>query len=114
MSERMPDTKARRARDQLVTRTGTDNGTLNNNRRLHNHIMLVDDDLKETAQALGDIEGFLVRALRALDNQEITRNELEDLATDQSVMRDMEYLGDTLSALKRRLFIIASSLRTAT
>lgn len=111
MSNALPKHKCRRARDQLVTRDGTDNQTLTDNRRVQNHVMLVDDDLKETAQALGDIEGFLVRALKALENHDISRGELEELATDKSVIRDMEYLGDTLSALKRRLFIIAGSIR---
>lgn len=111
MKSPAPPKPGRRARDQLVLRDGTDNQALNNDRKIQNHIMLVDDDLKETAQALGDIEGFLVKALNALERQDITRNELEELATDKGVMRDMEYLGDTLSSLKRRLFHIAHALR---
>lgn len=110
MQKKLNSKMGRRARDRLVLRDGTENDLLANHKRLRNQVLLVDDDLKETAQALGDIEGFLVKALSALDRTDISRNELEALASDDSVMRDMEYLGDTLASLKRRLFVIANNL----
>ena len=101
---------ARRARDKLINRQGTRNTTLDVHRQLQNHVLLIDDDLRETAQALGGIEDFLVKALQVLDQENLESTEVQALATDTTVQREMEYLGDTLSSLKRRLNIIATAL----
>jgi hypothetical protein len=101
---------ARRARDKLINRAGTHNSTLDGHRRLQNHVLLIDDDLRETAHALGGIEDFLVRALHVLDQENLESDQVQALATDTAVQREMEYLGDTLSSLKRRLHIIATTL----
>ncbi|MCD6499885.1 MAG: hypothetical protein J7M25_16450 [Deltaproteobacteria bacterium] len=81
------------------------------NGRLRNHVLLADDDLRETAQVLGDIESFLVKALQALEEPDLDPSKLETIAMDASVTRDTEYLEDSLSNLRRRLFSIAAGLR---
>jgi len=103
-------TRNRRKRDRLIDREGTLSQRLKTNRRLKNHALLVDDDLRETAHALNGIEGFLVKALNALDRENLLPEEVESLATDFTVHREMEYLEDTLGSLKRRLQVIASTL----
>jgi len=110
MRDETTKTRGRRARDKLILRDGTPSAALAGHRRLKNHVLLVDDDLRETAQALGGIESFLVRALQALDKKDIEVDEVSELASDRGVLREMEYLEDTLSSLKRRLQIIASAL----
>ncbi len=100
----------RRKRDRLIEREGTFSHHLNSNRRLKNHALLVDDDLRETANALNGIESFLVKALNALDREDLQACEVRDLAMDRSVHREIEYLEDTLGSLKRRLHVIASAL----
>ena len=102
--------KKRRARDRLTDEERTLSQRLTSNRRLKNHALLVDDDLRETAQALSGIEGFLIKALDALDREDLYAAEVEELATDRSVHREMEYLEDTLGSLKRRLQVIATTL----
>jgi len=108
-SSRVP--AKRRIRDRLISREGTDNETLMSNGRLRNHVLLADDDLRETAQVLGDIESFLVKALQALEEPDLDPSKLETIAMDASVTRDTEYLEDSLSNLRRRLFSIAAGLR---
>ena len=62
----------RRLRDQLVERNGTENPTLKERHSLTNQLLLVDDDLRECALALGSVEKFLAAALALLDDQNVT------------------------------------------
>lgn len=102
--------KRRRLRDRLVDRDGTDNIRLTAQHRLTNHLMLFDDELRETALALGGIESFLARALTTLERGDLSRFHLEDLATDLDVDARLAELDDTLTSLKARLRIMADQI----
>ena len=100
----------RRLRDRLVDRDVTANPRLHRY-DLQNLMLFVDDDLRETALALGGIETFLSRALALLENAELTPDELAELAHDAQVLDRLDYLGETLSSLRRRMGLIAHTLK---
>ena len=100
----------RRLRDRLIDREGTDNECLVSKQGLQNHLLLFDDDVRETALALGNIEGFLARALAVLEREDLTRHELEALARDMDVEAQVAALDETLASLKLRLGIMASEI----
>lgn len=102
--------RRRRLRDRLIDREGTKNERLVSKRGLQNHLLLFDDDLRETALALGNIEGFLARALAVLDREHLSRSELEALAHDVDVETQIVALDETLESLKIRLGIMASKI----
>jgi hypothetical protein len=110
-ARRLRPIPGRRARDRLADRDGTQNPTLTVRHELQNVLMLVDDDLRETAQAMESIETFLVDALHHLEREDISREHLLRLAGDEKVLSEMDRLGETLMNLKRRLMGIAGTLR---
>jgi len=99
----------RRLRDRLLDHD-TENARLNDQHLLTNHLLLFDDDVRETAAALGDIEAYLARALSLLERQDLTRQDLERLAADLEVESKIAALDDTLASLRHRLHIIADNL----
>jgi hypothetical protein len=99
----------RRLRDRLRDHD-TENERLADQHGLTNHLLLFDDDVRETAAALGDIEAYLVRALAVLERQDLTRRDLERLAADIEVESRIAALDDTLASLRHRLHAIAKSL----
>lgn len=102
--------KRRRLRDRLIDREGTRNEQLVSDSGLQNHLLLFDDDLRETAMALGNIEGFLARALAVFEREHLSRAELEALAHDVDVETQIAALDETLESLKLRLGIMASRI----
>ncbi|HJZ86627.1 MAG TPA: hypothetical protein VKN99_15725 [Polyangia bacterium] len=100
----------RRLRDRLVAREGTANPTLLRY-ELQNLLLFVDDDLRETALALGGIESFLTHALAVLEKEDVVPDELAALACDANVLDRLDYLGETLSNLRRRMGLIAQTLK---
>ncbi len=105
-----PEAPRRRLRDRLVEREGTANRTLSERYELQNQLLLIDDDLRETALALGGIERFLAEALRLLDGEDVTARQLAELA-DDDVLDRMDTLSETLVSLRRRLGTVASTLK---
>jgi hypothetical protein len=103
-------TPRRRLRDQLASRPGTLSGALAGRPDLQNHLLLVDDDLRETALALGGIERFLAHALSLIEKPDLTREELAVLAGDDGVLDQIDTLSENLANLRRRMVQIASSL----
>ena len=103
--------RRRRLRDRLIDRDGTDNELLAEQHTLQNHLLLFDDDLRETALALGSIEGYLARALATLERKSLTRTELESLAADLDVESQVAALDETLASLKHRLRVIAGEMK---
>lgn len=101
--------KKRRLRDRLLDHD-TDNERLMDQHALTNHLLLFDDDVRETAAALGDIEAYLARALAVLERQGLTRQDLERLAEDIEVESKIAALDDTLASLRHRLVVIADNL----
>ena len=102
--------RRRRFRDRIIDRDGTDNERLTDKHALQNHLLLFDDDLRETALALGGIEKYLARAMAVLDRQDLTRAELEALASDIEIESKVISLDETLHSLRQRLHVIASNL----
>ena len=100
----------RRLRDRLVDREGTQNPRLRRY-ELANLMLFVDDDLRETALAIGGIEGFLTAALALLEKEDLDAGELEALAGDGAVLERLDYLGETVASLRRRMGLIAGSLK---
>jgi hypothetical protein len=100
----------RRLRDRLVDREGTHNPRLRRY-ELSNLLLFVDDDLRETALAIGGIEGFLTAALNLLEKEDLESWELTALAGNDDVLDRLEYLGETLVSLRRRMGLIAQTLK---
>ncbi|MDY0004342.1 MAG: hypothetical protein RBU30_23780 [Polyangia bacterium] len=103
--------RRRRLRDRLEDREGTDNDRLCSKHALANHLLLFDDELRETAMALGGIESYLSRALKAMESRDLSSGVLESLAADPEVESRLAELDETLASLKRRLRIMATQLR---
>src|SRR5438046_194609 len=85
----------RRMRDRMVEREGTANPRLRRY-ELQYLLLFVDDDLRETALALGGIESFLAHALALLERADVAPGELAALADDGEVLDKLDSLGDTL------------------
>jgi hypothetical protein len=101
----------RRLRDRLVEREGTANPQLAERRELANQLLLVDDDMREAALAIGSIERFLADALALLDGDDVNARELLRLATDGDVLDRLDTLSETFQSLRRRLGTIAETMR---
>jgi hypothetical protein len=105
-----PAAPRRRLRDRLVEREGTRNPKLEGRYELSNLLLFVDDDLRETALALQGIETFLAYALKLLENEKVTAQELALLARDEEILERIDTLEETLSSLRRRMATIATTL----
>jgi hypothetical protein len=101
----------RRLRDRLVERDGTENPALKERYSLTNQLLLVDDDLRECAIALGSVEKFLAAALALLDDEKVTAADLARLASNGETLDQLDNLAETLTMLRRRLLSIASNIR---
>ncbi len=100
----------RRLRDRLLDRDGRSNPSLGNRYELQNLLLLVDDDLSETALSISGIETFLADALALLDSPKVRASELASLARDEDILSRLDTLTDTLQSLRRRLSTIASTI----
>lgn len=101
----------RRLRDRLVEREGTANPQLSDRHELSNQILLIDDDLRETALALGGIERFLTDALGLLESEEVSARQLASLATDGDILDRLDTLSETLQSLRRSLAAVAVAMK---
>jgi len=115
----------RRARDQVRVAERPVYGQLGD-RGLEDLILLIDDDLRETAQAIEDIERYLVRALRIVDGSlpsvasvserrpagsgRLSRESVTALADDPRVSSAVDRMTDLLAGLRRRLGDLAERL----
>ncbi|HZS40047.1 MAG TPA: hypothetical protein VFF06_24610 [Polyangia bacterium] len=98
-------------RDRLVERDGTANPQLAERHELSNQILLIDDDLRETALALGGIEHFLADALALLESEEVSARKLATLATDGDILDRLDTLSETLQSLRRSLAAVAVAMK---
>lgn len=101
----------RRLRDRLLEREGTSNPALAEKYALQNQLLLIDDDLRETALAMGSLEAFLSDALQLLENDQVKAADLARLAAGGDTLDRMDTLAETVTSLRRRLLSIASQLR---
>ncbi|MFV8751451.1 hypothetical protein ACNOYE_12980 [Nannocystaceae bacterium ST9] len=99
-----------RGRDRLMDRANQDytpNPALAQVRDVENLLLFIDDDLRETALAMERIEKYLLSTLGVLDGESLDRQELHSLATDSSVIDQVELLNETLESLRRRMARLA-------
>lgn len=112
--ERRRSGQRRRASDRLYDRATRDysrNTALERVRDVETMMLFVDDDLRETALALGRIETYLVRTLQTLERPDVRRQDVTDLAGDTTVLDHLDLLNETVESLRRRLTRLASRMR---
>lgn len=103
-----------RARDRLMdraTRTYPESEPIRRARGVENLMLFIDDDLRETALALGNVENYLVGILRLLEAPRLAREEVHAVAADTQVLDHVDMLVETLETLRRRLAKLSASLR---
>lgn len=103
-------TPRRRLRDRLPDRETT-NPALSNRFELRDLLLFLDDDVRESAKALGRVERYLGRTLALLDGDDVSADELDALAGEQAIFDDLHTLVDTLGSLRARMGKVASALR---
>ena len=101
--------QGRRLRDRLAEREGTRNPRLRRY-ELQDLVLFLDDDLRETALAIGGIESFLGEALALLEREDVARGQIAALAGDQAVADRLELLEKTMTSLRRRMARLAEAL----
>jgi hypothetical protein len=100
----------RRVRDRIGRRERIRNRCLVIKHELRNLLLFIDDDLRETATALGGIESFIVQAQELIEKEGVTPAELRGLAADLGVDGQLDYLGESLASLRRRMCQVADKL----
>ena len=106
-----------RARDRLMDRATRAYPESEPLRRLagargvENLMLFIDDDLRETALALGNVENYLVGVLGLLEAPRLDREEVHAVAADTQVLDHVDMLVETLETLRRRLAKLSASLR---
>jgi hypothetical protein len=100
----------RRLRDRLVERDGTDNPALTDRSALANHVLLVDDDLRQAALALSQVESFLGGAVDLLESENVRASDLARFAESSTAIDALDTLTETLVSLRRRLIALASQI----
>ena len=76
---------------------------------LKNPLLICDDDLRQTAKALGDIESYVLSALRVLEKRDLSRADLSDLLKED-LMGKIDTLTDSLGSLRKSLGLIAEKV----
>jgi hypothetical protein len=109
-SDRRISGRRARGRDRLMDRANSDyspNPALAQVRDVENLLLFIDDDLRETALAMERIEKYLLSTLGVLDAETLDRREIHSLATDSSVLDQVDLLNETLENLRRRMVRLA-------
>lgn len=78
---------------------------------IQNLMLFIDDDMRETALAMSRIENYLCDTLSLLEAPNVTREQVQELATDKSVLDHVDMLNETLESLRRRMARLAGRLR---
>ena len=103
-----------RATDRLLDRATRDyakNASLETVRDIETVMLFVDDDLRETALAIGRIEAYLVHTLQTLERSNLRRSDVTALADDLTVLDHLDLLNETIEGLRRRLARLAQRMR---
>jgi hypothetical protein len=100
----------RRLRDRLGSHE-TQNPRLAGRGEVGNLLLLIDDDLRETASAMSGIDRFLADALRVLEDEDVQPHALLRLCADDNVLGRLESLGEALITLRRRFGALAATIR---
>ncbi len=101
----------RRTRDRIASLDTTANPTLSGKHELKNLMLLVDDDLRQTALSLGAVEAFLAQAAALLEKADLSAAELRAHADDEDALDRLDALSENVDHLRRRMRLIAASLK---
>jgi len=112
--ERRRSGRRARARDRLMdraTRPYPQNAALIGVENVENLLLFVDDDLRETALAINEVEKFLLRTLGLLETPNLRREEVQSVASDTSVLDNLDLLNETVESLRRRLARLSARMK---
>ena len=101
----------RRARDRLLAGDSTPAPGLRERGELANLVLFLDDDLRESAMAVGGIEAFLLEAQRVLEKPDLAPEELRRLVDDPRVAERIALLEDARASLRRSMGLICDQLK---
>jgi len=73
----------------------------------------LEDDLRESLDAISDVEAHFTDVLDSLRTEAITPRKLVELADDQRVLNRLEYLMVVASQLRKRLTVAAGRIKLA-
>lgn len=79
--------------------------------QVENLLLFIDDDLRETALAISNIEAYLISTLAMLEREQLSRDQVHALASDTDILEHVDLLNETLESLRRRMARLAGSLR---
>ncbi|MSP61599.1 MAG: hypothetical protein EXR72_14925 [Myxococcales bacterium] len=91
----------RRLRDRIAS--GTTPGALAGKGELRNLLLLIEDDLRESALALAAVEAYLGRARALVERPAVAATELSQLAGEEGVVERLEALRENVDSLRRRM-----------
>jgi hypothetical protein len=100
----------RRARDRILAGHSFAGSAIQSRYELRNLLLFLDDDLRESALAVGGIEGFLLRAQALLERPDLTPAQLEELVGSDDIAERMELLWDAISSLRSSMERIRACL----
>ncbi|WP_157596245.1 hypothetical protein [Plesiocystis pacifica] len=112
-SERRLSGRRARARDRLMDRASSDyapSSAVAKMKHIENLLLFIDDDLRETALSMERIERYLISTLDILEGQRIDGTKVQELATDVSVLDQVDLLNESLESLRRRMARLASAV----
>ena len=104
----------RRARDRILAGHSFAGAAIKERYELRNLLLFLDDDLRESALAVGGIESFLLRAQTLLERPDLTPAELEQLVGSEDIAERMELLWDAISSLRQSMERIRDSMAAGT
>ena len=100
----------RRLRDRIASLEHTENPALRGKFELQNLMLLVDDDLRQTALSLGSVEQYLAQSIALLESESLAPAELAAHADGEDVLDRVDLLLENLMNLRRRMGDIAARL----
>jgi len=77
---------------------------------VENLLLFIDDDLRESALSMERIERYLIATLDMLEGDQLERDEVEALATNEEVLDQIDALNESLESLRRRVARLARLL----
>jgi len=71
----------------------------------------LDDDLRESAIAVGGIEAFLLETQRILEQPRLAPDEITRVLAEARINERIELLEDALASLRRSMTLICAQLK---
>lgn len=101
----------RRARDRILAGQIDLSPSIRLRHDLQNLVLFLGDDLRESALAVGGIEGFLLEAQRVLEKPDLGMDDLRGLLSDDTVVERIDLLSDALTSLRRSIGLVHGTLK---